>query len=185
MSGEGLAAALRAKGVDGSRILLARAEQGRGEITVLLEAAGAFVEDVAAYRTESSGHAARPLLESMRREGIIILTFASPSAVDAFAGSGGFDGLRTAGRKVRVVTIGATTTAALRARGIEPDGEAQEASFGDLAATAARVARTTVEPDCGRQADGRRERGLARTVDDGGRHRPIRSANGGRENDRA
>ncbi len=139
-SGEGLAAALRARGVDGARCLLPRAEQGSPDLPRLLRASGAFVDDVAGYRTEAVESNLDPALDRLRDSPRAVVVFASPSAVCAFADLAGFDSVDRMRSRVRFATIGVATSAALRSFGFEPDAEAQQASFTALAAAAARAA---------------------------------------------
>jgi uroporphyrinogen-III synthase/AcrR family transcriptional regulator len=153
-SGEGMARDLRTRGVRGLRFLLARAERAGPELPALLREAGGFVEDLAVYRTRSArgdldGVIAR--LSAFERE---VVTFASPSAVFAFGESAGFERLLRAGGRVKVATIGATTSAALRSLGFEPDAEAREASFAGLASAAAAAVLEEPAGETRRKANG-------------------------------
>lgn len=79
---EALARALVKRGIAGQRVLIPRSEQGRTYLADALRAAGAEVDEVAAYRTEEA-----PLPPGALRaafEGRAdALAFASPSAVKA------------------------------------------------------------------------------------------------------
>jgi uroporphyrinogen III methyltransferase/synthase len=87
--GEALVAALQGSGsLDGSRILVPRADIGRDVVTEGLRSAGALVTDVVAYRTiledpqqDDGPDVYRMLLD----DAIDVVTFTSPSAVRNFA----------------------------------------------------------------------------------------------------
>jgi uroporphyrinogen III methyltransferase / synthase len=82
---EGVADALIAAGVAGRRVLLARAAGARAVLPERLRAAGAFVDDVATYRTvvPSEAAAAPALFVGDRRPDLV--TFTSSSTVSHFA----------------------------------------------------------------------------------------------------
>ena len=76
-----------------------------------------------AYRTLEAGSDAGPLRRALERGEIEAVTFASGSAVRSFARRVGFELLRSRGRRTLVVSIGPSTSEALRALGAEPDEE--------------------------------------------------------------
>jgi uroporphyrinogen-III synthase len=79
---ESLVEAFRTAGVEGARVLVARAEQARDTLPEGLRALGAQVEVVSAYRTEPAYNEAERLRDVLR-QGVDLVTFASPSAVHA------------------------------------------------------------------------------------------------------
>lgn len=99
----------------GKRVLLPRTDIGREETPAALAAAGAIVDDVVFYRTI----AAQPDPEALRalRAGVDILTFMSPSAVEAFVALLGADAVPLATRAT-VACIGPVTADAARAAGL-------------------------------------------------------------------
>jgi uroporphyrinogen III methyltransferase/synthase len=125
-TGAGVAAALVRRGVAGRRVLLARAREGRPELPAGLRAAGAVVDDVALYETVRR----RPdgaELSGLAGADAIVLT--APSAVASLVAAGTPLDTRT-----RVVTIGPTTSAAVRSAGMSVAAEAVEQSAAGLVA---------------------------------------------------
>lgn len=104
--------------LQGMRFLQPRAEEGREELSTLLEEAGAQVEVAAAYCTHRAGPTElAPLREALRADELDALIFASPSAVEAVVREVGASGL---GRALPVA-IGETTARAIRlAFGADP-----------------------------------------------------------------
>lgn len=100
--------------IAGSSVLVPRSEQGRDDTISALAAGGARVEHLAIYRTV----AARPPAEQLRvlGERIDAVTFASPSAVNAFHALG--DPARSVMTRTALACIGPTTGAAVRALGL-------------------------------------------------------------------
>ena len=110
-----------------TRILLPGSEIARGELATALRGCGAQVEEVAIYRTCTEEPArAAPLLEALERgETPQAITFASPSAVKGFlelCGEPGRGLLDSGG--VKIISIGATTSEEIRARGLEVSAQA-------------------------------------------------------------
>ena len=99
----------------GKRVLLPRTDIGREETPDALTAAGALVDEVVFYRTVPA--AADP--EAMRalRAGVDILTFMSPSAVEAFVALLGDEAVALAAHAT-VACIGPVTAEAARAAGL-------------------------------------------------------------------
>lgn len=82
-TGEALAQALVKEGISGRRVLIPRSEQGRVSLAEALRAAGAEVDEVAAYRIEEAPLPPPEVREALEG-GVDALTFASPSAVKGF-----------------------------------------------------------------------------------------------------
>ena len=99
----------------GKRVLLPRTDIGGEETPAALAAAGAIVDDVVFYRTLST----TPDPEAMRalRAGVDILTFMSPSAVQAFVTLLGDEAISLA-THATVACIGPVTADAARAAGL-------------------------------------------------------------------
>ena len=107
----GLADALQFVDVKGARILLPVSDRSPAAIGETLRGRGANVDVVVAYRTVTA-EAAGPDLRAALDGGVDVVTFASPSAVEAFVRLWGTP------RDVPAVVIGPTTAAAARARGL-------------------------------------------------------------------
>jgi uroporphyrinogen III methyltransferase/synthase len=106
------------------RVLLPQSSIARSDLADLLAAAGVPLTRAAIYDTESEDPSrAAPFLDLLSRgRPPDAVTFFSPSAVDGFlemTGDAGREALAA-----RSVSIGAMTSAALRAAGIEPAAEA-------------------------------------------------------------
>jgi uroporphyrinogen-III synthase len=127
--GAGLAKALARQGVQGKRVLVPRAEEGRLEPLEILRAAGAEVIDVVAYRTVAAipdDPRGRHLLET--GQAAVCCVFA-PSQVTALAAL-----VELPRISAKLCAIGETTAAAVRAAGVSevavalsptPEGMAQ------------------------------------------------------------
>jgi len=115
--GEFRGAALRAAlgDVSGQRVLLARTDIGREETPEALVRAGAIVDAVVFYRTIAA--VPDPGALGAVREGVDILTFMSPSAVEAFMTLLGDEAVSLATRAT-VACIGPVTADAARAAGL-------------------------------------------------------------------
>ena len=108
----GLAEALAFVDVSGARILLPVSDRSPAAIGETLRKRGAAVDVVIAYRTVVA-EAAGPDLRAALDGGIDAVTFASPSAVEAFVR------LRGVPQDVPAVVIGPTTAAAAVAAGLQ------------------------------------------------------------------
>ena len=108
---EGLVAALG--DVAGQAILFPCSDKAREELPVMLEARGARVDVVTAYRTRVPSELG-PRLSACLEQGVDLVTFASPSAVDGLVQSlgGRSEGLACA-------VIGPVTEGAARNAGLE------------------------------------------------------------------
>ncbi len=93
-----------------AKVLLVRALEGREVVPDRLRSQGWQVDVVAAYQTSSRGDS----IDADAVAAADVITFASPSAVDATVAGVGIDRLPPV-----VASIGPTTTAALGAHGIE------------------------------------------------------------------
>jgi len=127
---EGLARALAAMDVAGSRMLFPVSDRSPAALADALRARGANVEVVVAYRTTvPEGVGAR--LQAALEAGVDAVTFASPSAVEAFAL------LEGGGCGVPAVVIGPSTASAARAAGFTVAATADTATGEGLAAAVA------------------------------------------------
>jgi len=124
---EGLARALALVDVTGARMLFPVSDRSPAELAGTLRARGARVEVVVAYRTIAPEGAAERLRQALEG-GLDAVTFASPSAVEAFALLGG------AGCAVPAVVMGPSTAAAVRAAGFTVAATAETATGEGLAA---------------------------------------------------
>ena len=115
----------------GSRVLLPRSDIALHDIEKVLWEAGAEVLPVVLYRTVTeSPEKATPFLDLLDRgTPPLAVTFTSPSTFRGFIEMAGEKGLRAlASGVVKAVSIGATTTKAMRQGGIAPAAEAAEPS---------------------------------------------------------
>lgn len=128
---EGAALARAIRPAKGLRILLPRARGGRPELAAGLRAAGARVRAVEAYRTEDAPGARAAIRRALERDPWVFFTSGSTAASFARAAPG---------RRVRALSIGPSTSAALRGLGIEPAAEARPHTSEGLAAAARRLA---------------------------------------------
>jgi len=108
----GLAEALALVNLSGSRVLLPVSDRSPAAIAQTLGKRGAAVDVVVAYRTIVAEQAG-PDLRAALDQGIDVVTFASPSAVEAFVD------LRGIPRNATAVVIGPTTAAAATAAGLD------------------------------------------------------------------
>lgn len=116
---EGMLAALEGENLGGRRVLLPQAANARPTLADGLRARGAVVTEAVFYDTRP-----RPLDDATRQAVVTadFVTFASGSAVASLIEAlGGPDALRTS----KLVSIGPTTSAALRRHGLEPLAEAE------------------------------------------------------------
>jgi uroporphyrinogen-III synthase len=111
---ESLLREMKVRGVRGRRYLLPASELARETLRAGLEAEGALVDQVVAYRTVTPRGLAVALAEALE-QGVDLAIFASPSAVEGFVAAAG---LAACGR-LPVAVIGPVTEAAARAVGFE------------------------------------------------------------------
>lgn len=123
--------------VNGRRVLLPRSDMARPELPAALRAGGAQVDDVVAYRTVASG-GAPGLAIQIRNGGVDAITFASGSAVRAFAAwmthATGFPALwDDDAHRPRIVVIGPVTALSAAELAIPVDAVASEQNAHGLA----------------------------------------------------
>ncbi len=122
---------LQGKVLPGDRVLLPRADIAREILPKTLEAMGALVDNVTAYRTVRSGGDTR-LLREMLAEGLIhYVTFTSSSTVRNFAEMLGEDA-RALLKGVKLASIGPITSQTARDLGLTIDTEAAEYTIDGL-----------------------------------------------------
>ncbi|HEX6970660.1 MAG TPA: uroporphyrinogen-III C-methyltransferase [Limnochordia bacterium] len=124
----GLLAALLAAAADwkGARVLLWRAAEGSATVVDGLQAAGARVEDVAAYRTVPLKGAPAEAMELLAAGKVDAITFASGSAARAFAALTAPIAERIAAARPVIACIGPETARAAAAVGFPADVVAGE-----------------------------------------------------------
>jgi len=116
---EGLAERLRCFIQPGESVLLARAAETRDVLVRELEAAGARVEEVAAYTTRPAPEDAAELRRALAERRVDVVTFTSSSTVRHFAGLFSAAELPRLLAGVTVACIGPVTRDTARALGIE------------------------------------------------------------------
>jgi len=117
---EGLVEAFRNIGIEKeARILLPRAEEGRAVLPAFLEASGAQIDIVAAYRTVPNPDVARRMVEMVGAGQLDVLTFTAGSAVRSFAAAWGHRGPLPTG--VAVIALGPATARELERCGFPVD----------------------------------------------------------------
>ena len=122
---EALAESLLPMLKEASRVVLARAYQGRPILAEMLREAGHTVEEISLYDTLPNDAILSELKEALKETDYV--TLASASAADALARLLTKEGLQALqkgdGEKpgVRFATIGPVTAAALKKHGVEPD----------------------------------------------------------------
>jgi uroporphyrinogen III methyltransferase / synthase len=125
---ESVLEALRAEGdLTGRRVLLPRAELARSTLPEGLEAAGAEVTDVVAYRTVPDGGEAERFREMLAAGEVDLVTFTASSTVNNFV-----DLVGTAIGGAVVASIGPITSATARERGLPVHIEASEYTIDGL-----------------------------------------------------
>lgn len=130
---EGLVAAFPDEAVRGRRFLLPVSDKARDVLAEGLRSRGAHVERIVAYRTVPPDDAA-PALAAALAEGIDVVTFASPSAVDNFV-----ELAPTLGGAMAAAVIGPVTEARARAVGLRVVATAEPSTAEGLAAALVRA----------------------------------------------
>lgn len=131
--GEGVVDALGRAGLDGSRILVMRAEGGRAVLTEGLTAAGAIIDEVTLYAAAPPAAAPPEALALLRERRIDAAAFTSSSTVRNLATVLADDHAARAGLDAAiVVSIGPATSASAREAGLEVAAEAEEHSVAGL-----------------------------------------------------
>lgn len=118
---EGLAERLRPLIRGGERVLLPRAAETRDTLVKELEAMGAIVDEVAAYRTRAAAEHAAALRSALTRRKIDVVTFTSSSTVKNFAALWSPEELRVLMTGVTVACIGPITKRTASALGLHTE----------------------------------------------------------------
>lgn len=128
---EGLLAALKGRGLEGTEILVPRAQEAREALVEELEKRGARVTVAPVYRTVRADENREALISALET-GLDMVTFTASSTVRHFMDLlGGDAAARIAG--VRVACIGQITADTARARGLSPDVIPERSTLRDLA----------------------------------------------------
>jgi uroporphyrinogen III methyltransferase/synthase len=130
---EGLAEALTSRGIAGQRFLVPLSDRARPVLKEAIEAAGGRVDAVVAYRTappETLAERVRDLAE----QGVDLLTFASPSAVENLVAAAG-----DAARGLPAAVIGPVTEASARRAGLDVRVVAEPSTVEGLVAALVRL----------------------------------------------
>ena len=130
----------RQNGVEGQRILLARAAVARDVIPDALRAAGAVVDVIDAYRNVLP-ESAPGLLRNAIAEGLDAATFTSSSSVSHLAEAAQAAGVVFPFAGIPAVSIGPITSQSLRDQGWEPAAEANPSDIPGLIVAVERVLR--------------------------------------------
>ena len=128
---EGLLAALKGKSLEGSEVLVPRAEEAREALVEELERRGARVTVAPVYRTVRADEN-REALVSALEAGLDMVTFTASSTVRHFMDLLGRDAAALM-RGVRIACIGRITADTARARGLCPDVVPEHSTVPDLA----------------------------------------------------
>jgi uroporphyrinogen-III synthase len=118
-TGEALARGLQAE-LNGRSVLLPRSDRARPDLPLALEAAGARVTGVLAYRTVAAGPEAEAALAQIRDGQVQVVTLASPSAFERLAeqlGTATLAALTSSG-KLALAAIGPVTASAIKQAGL-------------------------------------------------------------------
>jgi len=130
---EGLLAAFPDEAVRGRRFLLPVSDKARDVLADGLISRGAHVDRVVAYRTTAPAEAGAALAQALA-EGVDMVTFASPSAVDNFV-----ELAPTLGGTVSAAVIGPVTEARARSVGLRVAVTAEPSTAEGLAAALVRM----------------------------------------------
>ncbi len=130
-TGDGLAAELREYS-QGKKMLLPRSDRATSDLPAALSRAGADVTEVVAYRTLALQTSDSGALEEIRQGRADVVTFASPSAFQAFVGQIGADALRQLSKRMAFAAIGPVTARAIHAAGFAVEIEASESTAAGL-----------------------------------------------------
>jgi uroporphyrinogen III methyltransferase / synthase len=114
--------------VSGARFLYVTAEGSREVLPEGLEALGAKVERIFAYRSINDGTGGKRLALALESGEVDLVTFTSASSVRGYVDAVGED----LARRAQAASIGPATTAALSAAGIELRTEAKESTIDGL-----------------------------------------------------
>jgi uroporphyrinogen III methyltransferase/synthase len=131
---ESLAEALIAQGLQGKRVLIARAEEARELLPERLAEAGAEVTVAPCYRTRPAADAGERLAQLLADGKVDVVTFASSSAVRAFVARLGVDGAGDRLSGVTVACIGPVTAQTAEEFGLRVDVMPEEHTIEGLVA---------------------------------------------------
>jgi len=126
---EGLVEAFRARDLAGRRVLLPVSDRARDTLAAGLRAQRAEVDEVIAYRTTAAPGAGESVGRILADERVDLVTFASPSAVEAFVAAAG-----ERSRGVPAAVIGPVTAGAARAAGLDVKVVAEPSTIDGLLA---------------------------------------------------
>jgi uroporphyrinogen III methyltransferase/synthase len=124
---ESLVEAFAEHSIENQTILWVRAEEAREVIASGLSKQGAIIDEALAYRTLPEREDNAAAIARMTEEGADIITFTSASTVECFFALG-----LELPKGIKIASIGPVTTAALRARNLQPHVEASEYSIPGL-----------------------------------------------------
>jgi uroporphyrinogen III methyltransferase/synthase len=120
---------LLAEDQTGIRTAVIRAEEGRDELITELRRRGGEVDLGVAYRTIAADYDLDELRALIAKDAIDVVTFASASTVDHFLGPLTAEERQRVLKHATIVSIGETTSAAVRRHGKEPDLVAAKATM--------------------------------------------------------
>jgi len=109
--------------LQGKRVLCPRPEHAPPDLIRGLQKEGATVEEVVAYRTVTDNARSHALRQALADKGVDWITFTSPSTARSLSRGVEPELIRRSG--ARLASIGPTTSAALRALGLEAAAEAK------------------------------------------------------------
>jgi uroporphyrinogen-III synthase len=136
--------------LDGARVLLARADAANADLPLLLRKRGARVDDLIAYRTVVAPPASvEPLTRALADPDLAAIVVASGSAVRGLVALAAASGPEATARirAVPLVSIGPSTSQAVRDAGLRLGTEAIRPTIDELAAaTSAAAAGSTAVP---------------------------------------
>ena len=120
---------LLAEDQSGIRTAVIRAEEGRDELIAELRRRGGEVDLAIAYRTIAADYDLDELRTLIAADRIDVVTFTSGSTVDHFFEKLTEDERSRVMKRAQIVSIGATTTEAIRRYGRTPDAVAEKATI--------------------------------------------------------
>ena len=116
---ESVVDAFKAVNIDGSRVLLPRAEEARPVLPDELRKMGARVDEITVYRTVPVTDSAEQLIAALRSGGIDLVTFTSSSTVRNFKALLPEEDFKDLMRPVTVASIGPITSDTARKLGFD------------------------------------------------------------------
>ena len=134
-TGEGLAAALIATGMEGKKVLLPRAEKAREILPEMLAEAGAEVRVAPVYRNVPPQGRKDELRQRLEEQSIDLVTFTSSSTVDNFLTMVDADSAEELHRlmdPVKIAVIGPITAETVAKHGLRVDIQPSEYTIADM-----------------------------------------------------